>query len=116
MNREDFMWALDYLLSGAETYASGLGEQFGLGFRRANPPLGLVGRRCECTKGGVTRVGTIRGVYENDEVSAVWVEHEDGRLHQHEAHLIRLLPWTDDADRLAELEEKIAAEFITGDR
>ena len=42
--------------------AEAIGEAFGRGWRRANPPAGLVGRRCRWTEVDEVRTGTIRYV------------------------------------------------------
>jgi hypothetical protein len=91
-------WVAGELLeiSGGHSYAEAIGAHVGRGWQRANPPLGLVGRRCEWTEDDETQAGTIRSVYEDSDGAYVWIEQAGGQLHQYHTSLIRLLPWMAD--------------------
>ena len=72
--------------------AEAIGEAFGRGFRRANPPDGVVGRRCRWTDGGTTPTGTVRAQLDPD----VLVELDSGLCMLVPAHRLTLLPWQAD--------------------
>jgi len=91
-------YGLDDGFESLNQKAEAIGEAFGRGFRRANPPAGLVGRRCRWTILGVTRTGTIRHVSDDPSEGNVMllVEHRGALLWCGDAESVALLPWLDD--------------------
>jgi hypothetical protein len=74
--------------------AEAIGEAFGRGWRRANPPLGLVGRRCTWEYADQMHTGTI--LMERDTDGALLVEIDSGDLVTTALRRVTLLPWTSD--------------------
>jgi len=71
--------------------AEAIGEAFGRGFRRANPPLGLVGRRCGWQYAeGEMHTGTILTEPDSDGYALV---NRHGELIWACVNDLTLLPW-----------------------